>query len=268
MKVAVIQFQAGKNKAANVHKALGLVRRAIRNKAKFILLPEVFVYRGKIKNIEQLSLNSESVHGSTIQQLFALGRQHRVFILAGSIYEPAKGARKFYNTSILINDQGKASSIYRKINLFEARLGRKKITESKNLLAGRKLSTARVGSFKVGLTICYDLRFPELYRRYVQEGVQVLCVPSAFTRETGRAHWKTLVRSRAIENLCYVLAPNQVGKDDRGMETYGHSLIVGPWGEVLAEGSLKKEEILYADINMDRIRKARKKLPGVLVGKF
>ena len=121
-----------------------------------------------------------------------------------------------------------------------------------------------VEEFKVGLSICYDLRFPKLYQDYAALGANVLTVPSCFTKITGQAHWEILLRARAIENLCYVLAPNQVGRDARGIESYGHSMVVDPWGNVIAEGSVDKEEIIYADISMQHIIDARAKLPGII----
>ena len=116
----------------------------------------------------------------------------------------------------------------------------------------------------MGLSICYDLRFPELYQDYARGGVEILTAPSCFTKKTGEAHWETLLRARAIENLSYVLAPNQIGSDARGMQAYGHSMIISPWGEVIARGSATDQEIIFGEINMEEIRRARQTLPGII----
>jgi len=246
MKTAVIQFNAGDNKKKNFDRAIDFIEKAIKQNAKFILLPEIFIFRGNLKRAS--GEISETIPGSTINALAKIAKSNKVFILAGSIHEKVKGQKKVYNTSILIDDRGRIKAKYRKINLFDVTLGQKKIRESDCFLAGRQPVSVGVGGFKIGLSVCYDLRFPELYRHYAKQCVDILCVPSAFTYETGKAHWEVLLRARAIENFSYVLAPNQVGKDSRGIKTYGHSMIINPWGKILAQASETKEEIIYADL--------------------
>ena len=159
---------------------------------------------------------------------------------------------------------GQITAKYRKIHLFDARLGDQIIKEKDNFIPGRRLMSARAGEFRVGLSICYDLRFPDLYQNYARKGVEILTVPSCFTKKTGEAHWETLLRARAIENLSYVLAPNQIGCDIRGMQAYGHSMIISPWGKVLARGSARGQEIIFGEVDMEEVRKARRILPGII----
>ncbi len=261
MKVAVIQLNAQQDKDQNISYALEMVRRSIAVKAKFILLPEVFNYRGSLEKM--LDVVAEPIPGKSLKPLMELAQRHKVNILAGSVYEQSPRRNRVYNTSVFIDARGKITAKYRKIHLFEAAFDNKIIREKKYFLAGTKRVTVKINDFRVGLTTCYDLRFPELYRQYFSAGCNVLVAPSAFTKKTGQAHWEILVRARAIENLCYILAPNQIGQDSRGVETYGHSLIVGPWGEIVAEGSADKEEILLAEVRSEDVRLARKILPQI-----
>ena len=261
MKVAVVQLHAGQDKTRNIAKAVYFTKAAIRNKARFILLPEVFNYRGRS---DRLRLVAEKIPGDSLTPFIVLAKKHKVFILAGSVCEKLPGQSKVYNTSVLINPAGKIAAKYRKIHLFEAVIKNCVVKESESFLSGNKLAVTQIEEFKVGLSICYDVRFPEFYRNYFKRrGVQVLCVPSAFTKTTGQAHWETLLRARAIENLCYVLAPNQVGRDNRGIETFGHSLIVDPWGKILAKADGKKEGNFYAKIDLVQVKKARAALPAI-----
>ncbi len=264
MKTAVIQLNARDNKRENIKNALKWVERAIAAKARFILLPEVFNYRGPIDKKTSRDWIAEDIPGESSVPFLSLAKKAKVFILLGSLYEKVRGTRMVYNTSVLIGNQGKIAGKYRKIHLFNAILGSKTIRESKTFLKGRKTTHVHVGGLVVGLTICYDLRFPSLYQSYAQGGGEVLCVPSAFTEKTGKAHWEVLLRARAIENLCYVLAPNQVGEDYRGIKAFGHSMIIDPWGEILAQASRDREEILYAYLEKERIREKRQILPGIV----
>lgn len=264
MKVAVIQLGATDDKARNLDKAVVFVRRAIGRRARLIVLPEVFIFRGRVRSGADVRAVAETIPGESLRPLMALARKHKVFILAGSIYEKAAAANKAYNTSVFIDDRGTIRARYRKIHLFEAVLGNKRVREADCFVAGHKVVVARAKGFKIGLSICYDLRFPEMYRKYAASGAHVVCVPSAFTYQTGKAHWEVLLRARAIENRCYVLAPNQVGKSGKGARHYGHSLIVGPWGEILAAASENNEEIIYAQLDFNDIRAARQKLPALL----
>ncbi|MDP8213447.1 MAG: carbon-nitrogen hydrolase family protein [Candidatus Zapsychrus exili] len=259
MKIATIQFNSTDNKVRNIKEAVRLVEKAAKAGAQFILLPELFVFRGKLTS-KVLNEISENVDGDTVKIFSILAKKYKVFILLGSIYEKSKNLKKIYNTSVLINDKGNTIAQYRKINLFDAIVDGKKIQESKFFLKGKNLITAKVGDFKVGLSICYDVRFSELYKEYKNKKVDIVCVPAAFTKTTGEAHWEILIRARAIEGLCYVLAPNQVGKDNRGRYSYGHSMIVDPWGKILKEAKSNKAEILFAELDKNQIKNNRKAL--------
>ncbi|HLF18895.1 MAG TPA: carbon-nitrogen hydrolase family protein [Candidatus Omnitrophota bacterium] len=261
LKVAIIQLNAGADKSANINKARRLVGRAIRSRARLIVLPEVFNSRAGIKTAKDVSRVAEKIPGPSTSPLMDLAGKHKVYILAGSVLEKAK-PKKAYNTSILISPTGQIVAKYRKQNLFKAVIGKKALNESRWLLAGKKRAVASIRGFRAGLTICYDLRFPSLYRDYARRGVNVMCAPACFTRKTGEAHWQTLVRARAIENLSYVLAANQCGKDARGVMSYGHSMIVGPWGNVLAQAGAGKEAIIYATLTKKALRDCRKILPS------
>ena len=257
MKTALIQINSTSNKNKNLNKVQEFIKEAVLKKAKFILLPEVFNFQGKIKNKKDVF---ESTKGKTIKFCSDICKKYNIFLLAGSIYEKSiNNKNKGYNTSIIISPKGNIISKYRKINLFAAKVDNKIIKESDVFLPGQTLEKTKIDKFKIGLTICYDLRFPELYRRYLKKGVNVFCVPSAFTQTTGKAHWHTLLKARAIENLSYVLAPNQVGKNSKNISLYGHSLVIDPWGEIIAEASGNKEEIIYAKLREELIKEKRSK---------
>ena len=263
MKTAVIQLGATADKERNLKKAVDFVRQAVDRRAQLIVLPEVFIFRGDIRIAKDMRAVAETVPGKSLRPLMALAKKHRVFIVAGSIYEKAAETDRAYNTSVFIDDHGTIKAKYRKIHLFEAALGNKRIREADCFVAGHKMVMARAKEFKMGLSICYDLRFPQMYRKYAASGAHAVCVPSAFTHETGKAHWEVLLRARAIENRYYVLAPNQIGKSGVGVRHYGHSMIVGPWGEVLATASEGREEIIYAQMSLTDIKAARQKLPAL-----
>jgi len=264
MRVALIQLNAGADKNNNLKHAARMASEALAKGAKFVLLPEIFHWRGDTRDPAKVTASSETAKGPTFRAFAKLAREHKAFVLIGSIFERTSKSPKPYNASVFIDDQGRLGAKYRKIHLFDARLGDKIIREGDCFLAGKKGAMARAGEFTVGLSVCYDVRFPELYRGYARRGADVLTVPSCFTQRTGRAHWEPLLRARAIENLCYVLAPNQVGPDARQVEAHGNSMIISPWGEVLACGSSDKEEIVYGDIDKAQVTKARATLPGII----
>jgi predicted amidohydrolase len=263
LKVALLQYCATQDKASNLALAVTMSLEAIGQKAEFILLPEVFNFRGDTRNKEVLAKAKERVPGPSSDVFVQLAQKHNVSFLLGSILETA-GKTRAYNTSVFIDPEGKITVKYRKIHLFDARIGDKIIKEADTFRAGRMPRTAKLGGFSLGFSICYDLRFPDLYQNYARCGVDVLVVPSCFTKKTGEAHWEPLLRARAIENLAYVLAPNQIGTDVRGMQAYGHSMIISPWGEVLACASGGSQEIVYGEINLEEVRKARQILPGII----
>lgn len=260
MKVAVIQLNSTADKNDNIRRASFFVKEAIKRQAQFILLPEIFNFRGVCS---KKHLIAEEIPGESSTPFIQIAKQHKVFILLGSVYERIKNSLKVYNTSVLIGPSGKILKKYRKIHLFQARINQRVIDETQSFVPGKTPVLTKIKSFKVGLSICYDLRFPEIYRRYSKEGAGVLVVPSCFTQKTGQAHWHTLLKARAIENSCFVLAPNQCGQDHQGMFAFGHSLIINPWGDILAQASADQEEIINADISLEEIKRVRQILPGL-----
>jgi deaminated glutathione amidase len=232
LKIALIQLNTGNNINKNIVNACSMVKESIEKGADFILLPELFNFRDSV-TVEYLYNNiAESVPGKSLLPLMDMAKEFNVNILAGSIYERCNTSKKIYNTSVVINNKGRIICKYRKINLFKALIGNLVIDESSTFENGRNPVVCQINNWKIGLSICYDLRFPELYRNYFNQAVDIIVVPSSFTYSTGRLHWEVLLRARAIENYCYVLAPNQYGIDGNGAETYGHSMIVDPYGKV------------------------------------
>ena len=193
-----------------------------------------------------------------------LAKRKKVFILLGSICEKTGQKNKAYNTSVLVDDKGHIAAKYRKMHLFNAIIGKKRAQESKWFLPGKGLVSANVKGFKIGMSICYDLRFPAMYQKYSKEGCCVFTAPSSFTKKTGKAHWEILLRARATENFCYVLAPNQTGIGGRGIASFGNSMIIDPWGDVLARASAGKEEVIYANIKKEKMLFSRRRLPRAM----
>lgn len=269
--VGLIQMSAGPDKEANVARACALVERAARRGARFVLLPEVFSF---VADASLWREAAETIPGPTSRRLAALAKKLRIHLLAGSILErrrnntgahadappQEKAKQRCLNTSLLMAPSGRVVARYSKMHLFTVKLpGGVVFDEIDHTEPGERPVVARTPFARVGLTICYDVRFPELYRALTLRGARVVTVPSAFTAFTGRAHWETLLRARAIENQTFVLAPNQVGTSATGVEFYGHSLVVDPWGTVLAEGG-EREEIVTARIDLARVREVRERL--------
>ena len=256
MKIALIQLNSGENKQKNIQKALSMVENAIDKEAQFILLPEIFNYRGKLTGIDLYNEIAEEIPGESLFPFIEIAKKEKVHILAGSIYEKSEEDNKVYNTSVIIDNNGSIISKYRKINLFKANIDGKSVDESITYKGGNMTATCVINNFKIGLSICFDLRFPELFRKYYNDNVDLIVVPSSFTRKTGKLHWEVLLRARAIENYCYVLAPNQCGKDGNGIETYGHTLAVGPQGNIIGIMGNEDEGILVIDTDLHGIPKA------------
>ncbi|NQT26788.1 hypothetical protein HQ585_15640 [candidate division KSB1 bacterium] len=181
----------------------------------------------------------------------------------GSIYERINNSGKAYNTSVFINNLGQIKSLYRKIHLFDVNIENSAIKESSRFEPGSTTVTAELNGHQMGFSICYDLRFPELYRKYAQKGVEIICVPSSFTATTGKAHWEILLRARAIENCCFILAPNQVGIDGDGVESYGNSIAINPWGKIIGQGHHSNEEIIYCELDFELLKNVRNDFPAL-----
>jgi len=257
---AVVQMESGPDKPYNITRAVALTNQAADAGASLVALPETFDYRGDALDLRHIA---EPLPGSALAPLIAIARARHVWIAAGSVHERDAAGGKPYNTSVLISPQGEIAARYRKIHLFDIAIGNKSVTESAKYQRGDKVVSADAAGVKLGLTICYDMRFPELYRFLADEGVDVICIPSSFTAPTGEAHWEVLVRARAIENQCFVLAPGQAGIGAGGIPTYGNSMIVDPWGRILARASSHGEEIIVATLDFNEMASIRTRLPAL-----
>ena len=257
MRVACVQLNSGADKAANVTAAVALVRRAAAAGARLVVLPETWTYKGSHALLDDVA---ESIDGPANTVLAGLAAELGVFVLAGSIYERTTRPGRYANASVLFDPRGAPVAVYRKIHLFDAVAGAKVYRESDDLDPGADLVTADVDGLAVGLTICYDLRFPELYRSLALRGARLLLVPSAFTEETGRDHWEVLLRARAIENGCFVVAAAQWGVHGDDRRCHGRSMIVDPWGTVLAVAP-DGVGVCDADLDLEAVERVRGRLP-------
>jgi predicted amidohydrolase len=258
---ACIQMHAEDDRERNHEVASRLVGEAAERGARLVVLPEVFAWRGPARRDAEMAEELDGAEpGPTLCLLRELARRHRVTIVGGSLLERA-GAALPHNTSVVLGEDGGLLAVYRKIHLFDVALpGRVEVRESARRAPGEGPVCVDTEVARIGLSVCYDLRFPELYRALARGGAQILCVPSAFTFPTGAAHWDVLLRARAIENQCYVLAPNQFGKTADGHADYGHSSIVDPWGTVIARAS-DGEGVISAEIDLAYLSRVRSELP-------
>ena len=259
LRVACVQLNTRADVAENVAAATALVERAVAAGARLVALPETWAYKGPRAGI---LTHAEPLDGPSGTALATLAARHGVFVLAGSHYEPTPDPDRAYNTAVLFGPDGAVRAVYRKIHLFDAVSAGTTYRESDELLPGDALVTAEIDGLTVGLTICYDLRFPELYRALALRGAQVLLVPAAFTAFTGAAHWEVLLRARAVENGCFVVAPDQVGEHLPGRECFGHSMIVDPWGVKLAEVD-SGVGVCVADLDPARLDEVRAQIPSL-----
>ncbi len=254
MRVAAIQMMSGRDREENLRRAEALLAEAGRRGARLAALPEFVTYRGPRPGREI----AETTAGTTVQRLARIAREHAMFIIAGSFYEKILGDTKMYNTSVVLSPAGRVVAVYRKRHLFQARVEGKTIRENRLFRPGRRYATATVGGLVIGSCLCYDLRFPRTIEHYAGLGCHAIVAPSAFTYETGKAHWEILVRGRAIDLKGYVIAPNQCGRDAGGGRAYGHSMIVGPWGEILAEMDDRTEGVVYAEVRREEAERVRR----------
>lgn len=259
--LACVQTNSGNEVLPNVERAAALIREAASAGADIVMLPEVVsLMETRSKIVFERTAYEE--RDQALPAFCSLAIELGIWLHAGSL--PIKlSDTKIANRSFLINPHGDISARYDKIHMFDVDLpGGESYRESKNYQPGEKSVVADLPWGKLGLSICYDLRFAYLYRALAHAGATFLCVPSAFTRVTGEAHWHVLLRARAIETGCFVFAPAQTGTHANGRETYGHSLIVNPWGEVLADGG-EDEGIISATIDPSEVDAARQKIPSL-----
>jgi len=252
-----VQITSGDDRGRNLASAERLVRQAAATGARLVVLPEKWPYIHGPRTAE----GAEALDGPSITAATGWAREMGVAILAGSVIERADGGR-VHNTSLLIAPDGTVSGLYRKLHMFDVEVGGVAYRESAATAAGSEIVVADVLGHRVGMSVCYDLRFPELYRRLTILGAQILVVPSAFTETTGRDHWEPLLRARAIENQVFVIAAGQVGRHADGTVSYGHSMILDPWGTVLAEAS-GGEGVAVATLDFARLAEVRARLPAL-----
>ncbi|HSC93415.1 MAG TPA: carbon-nitrogen hydrolase family protein [Burkholderiales bacterium] len=261
VRIACLQTNSGNDLAANLAALVALARQAAGGGVRFIFSPEYALMMdgsGRTMRENALAASGEPA----LSALTALSRELRVWHLVGSLTLKSDDGRLF-NRSILISDRGEVVATYDKIHMFDATLpSGTVIRESSAYRPGERAVVAATPWGALGMTVCYDLRFPHLYRALAQGGAIMLAVPSSFQRETGGAHWHTLLRARAIENGCFVIAAAMCGDHPGKRMTYGHSLVVDPWGEVLAEGS-EAPEVVYADLDLARVGEVRSLLPSL-----
>jgi nitrilase len=270
MKVAAIQMVSGIGLQANLARAQALLVEAARGGAELAVLPEYFCLLGQ-RDTDKLAIQ-ESLGCGPIQSFLAdSARQLGLWIVGGtlplSVPQTDGDSERVYNSTLVYSPQGDCVARYDKIHLFRFDNGRERYDESRALLGGTQPASfdipARDGHrWRVGLSVCYDLRFPELYRAYARAGTDLLLVPSAFTHTTGKAHWEVLLRARAIENLAFVLAAAQGGLHENGRRTWGHSCLVDPWGQVLAEHA-QGEAVVTSEFHHDRLDQCRLQLPAL-----
>ena len=259
MRVAAIQLNSNADKARNLAGAERLVRAAAADGAELVALPEKW---NLLASGEEMAAGAEPLGGPSLGAARGWARELGIHLLAGSIAERGEGDGKAFNTSVLIGPAGEDLAVYRKIHLFDVEAGGVAYRESEHEQAGAEIVDAAVDGIGVGLSVCYDLRFPELYRILAVRGARLIAVPSAFTLATGRDHWETLLRARAIENQVFVLAPNQVGEAPPHHSSYGHSAIVDPWGVVLAIAA-DGERFVAADLDLAAQERIRETLPSL-----
>jgi deaminated glutathione amidase len=260
LRVACVQLTSRADKAENLEKAERLVARAAAMGADVVLLPEKW---NVIGNAETLHGAAESLEGGeSVEAMSAWARSHGITLVGGSITERREGRGKLSNTSLVFDPDGELVGVYRKIHLFDVEVGGHVYRESEVEEPGEEPFVVRGEGWPIGLTVCYDVRFPELYRILALEGAELVTVPSHFTLATGRDHWHVLIRARAIENQYFVAAAAQVGETLPGRPSYGRSLIVDPWGLVLAQAP-DEETVISAELDRRRLEEIRTKLPAL-----
>ncbi len=258
MRAAVVQLNSTGEKARNLKAAERLVRAAAADGAQLVALPEKW---NLLAGGEELIDGAEALDGPSLSAARAWARELGIFLLAGSVSERGPEGKAF-NTSVLIDGSGEDLAVYRKIHMFDVEVGGVSYRESAHEEPGDEIVTASIADTTLGLSVCYDLRFPELFRILAVRGARLLTVPSAFTLATGRDHWEVLLRARAIENQAFLLAPNQVGEAPPHFHSYGRSSIIDPWGVVLATAP-DEECFVAAELDFDAQDRVRESLPSL-----
>ena len=257
LSVALVQLDATGDVAANIATAVALADEAAAGGARLVALPEYLQFRGPDDGYRA---SARPIPGPHTDPFTEVARRRDAWILVGSTAETSGDPDRPYNTSVLIAPDGSIAARYRKVHLFDVAVEAGPVdTESARVTAGDRLVTAAIDGATVGLSICYDLRFPELYRALALAGATILTVPANFTERTGRDHWEVLLRARAIENAAYVLAPSQIGGPP-GQPAFGRSMVVDPWGTIVAQAP-DSVAIVRADLDLDRVAALRRQIP-------
>jgi len=263
VRVAALQMNSGNNMKQNLELAARLLIEAAADGCVLAVLPENFPFMGS-RQRDKLQY-AEELGGGPVQEFLAdMAQKNKIWIVSGSIPLKSSVANRCYGATLVVDANGNTKNCYRKIHLFDVALpdSCEQYRESASMMPGEEVVTQDTPVGCLGLSICYDLRFPELYRKLIDMGAVVLAIPSAFTLVTGKTHWHTLLRARAIENLAYVIAPNQFGQHGNDRTTYGHSLIIDPWGQILAEAP-EGNCIITADLDPSLPQKLRSEFPAL-----
>jgi predicted amidohydrolase len=260
LNIAAIQMNSRSDKAANIQTALELIDRAAAGGAKLVALPEIWTYLGDPAGNRE---NAEPIPGPVTDLLADRARKHGIYLHGGSFHQTEHGNPRVLNTAVVFNPDGDIVATYSKIHMFDVVLdGVASYEESASVAPGNEIVTFDLEGLRVGLAICYDLRFPELFRILALRGADLIVLPAAFTMTTGKDHWEILIRARAIENGVYMMAPGQVGHDGNGKWCYGRSLIVDPWGTVLATAP-DAETVIHSTLDRTRLSAVRRQVPSL-----
>ncbi len=259
--IAAIQMCSRQDRAENLRLAEDLLNQSLAHKPDVVALPENFSFLDR--EGDKLSVVEDLEMGPSVRMLRSFARTHQVMIIGGSLPLRSEDENRVTNTCLVIGEDGAIVARYDKMHLFDIDLDPEhSFRESRYIAPGAEIVTVPCRGHDLGLSICYDLRFPELYRRLVMQGAKVLFVPSAFTHRTGGSHWETLLRARAIENLCYVVAPAQFGRHNSRRESYGHTMVVSPWGEILAQAP-DQNGVISCRLDMAYLDDIRRRLPSL-----
>lgn len=263
-RVAAIQMVSSANLAENLASAAALIDRAAADGAELAVLPEYFPIISDNER-DKFAVREPFGNGNVQKFLAEQARTHKLWLMAGSIPLDSGDPGHVYNSCLLYNPDGKVVARYDKIHLFDVQVdasGKETYNESNTIMAGSGVVVAKTPFAQIGMSICYDLRFPELYRRMLAQDISIITVPSAFTYTTGQRHWELLLRARAVENLCFVIASNQGGQNTARRSTWGHSMIVDPWGEILAVVE-QGPGVACVDIDLGKLSSLRKSFPAL-----
>ena len=257
-KIAIAQTNSTDNLTQNLENAIKFIEESAQQKAQLIAFPENFLYLG---HEDDFSKTAETIPGAMVDKFCHLAEKHEISILMGTILEKdPDNEKRVYNTSLLIDKKGKIVAKYQKIHLFDALLADVNLEESKKITAGKSLVVCQHDIGKIGLAICYDLRFPVMFQKLVEKGAEIIFLPAAFIIKTGKDHWIPLLQARAIENQVYIVAPAQFGRHNKKRASFGNSVLIDPWGTVVSRAP-EKACLITGNIDLDYLREVRRNMP-------